>query len=161
MDIQQWEKESLAAHIHRFKTKAKRCKFTNDAAIIRIFVKGLKNAHSLAICIYEKGPQTFTDAISEVEKLNAIQQVTAMIIPPSTVNVMLNKENCCFECQELGHITQHCPHIRCYECDKYGHTVMDYPHRTPPSGTPVTHHKSHKSHHARLRHHHEDRDWQS
>ena len=44
MEIQQWENESLAAHIHRFKTEAKRCNFTNDAAAIRIFVKGLKNA---------------------------------------------------------------------------------------------------------------------
>ena len=73
MDIQQWEKESLAAYIHSFKTEAKRCNFTNDAATIRIFVKGLKIAHSIAMCIYEKGPQTLTDAISEVEKLNATQ----------------------------------------------------------------------------------------
>ena len=48
MDIQQWEKESLAAYIHRFKTEAKRGNFTNDAVTIRIFVKGLKNALSLA-----------------------------------------------------------------------------------------------------------------
>ena len=41
MDIQQTEKESLAAYVHRFKTKAKRCNFTNDAVTIRIFVKGL------------------------------------------------------------------------------------------------------------------------
>ena len=45
MDIQQWEKESLAASIHWFKTKAKWCNFTNEAATIRIFVKGLKNDH--------------------------------------------------------------------------------------------------------------------
>ena len=83
MEIQQWEKESLAAYIHRFKTEARRCNFTNDATTIRIFVKGLKNANSWATYIYEKGPQTLTDAISEVEKLNAAQQFTAMIIPPS------------------------------------------------------------------------------
>ena len=41
------EKESLAAHVHRFKTEAKRSYFTNDAATIRMSVKGLKNAHSL------------------------------------------------------------------------------------------------------------------
>ena len=104
MDVQQWEKESLAAYVHRFKTKAKRCNFTNDAATIRIFVKGLKNAHSLAARIYKKGPQTLTDAISEVERLNATQQLTAMIIPPSTVNMMSNKEDCFCQCQELGHI---------------------------------------------------------
>ena len=41
MDIQQKDKESIAAYIHRFKREAKRCNFTNNA--IRIFVKGLKN----------------------------------------------------------------------------------------------------------------------
>ena len=104
MDIQQWENESLTTYIHGFKTEAKRCNFTNDAATINIFVKGLKNAHSLATHIYEEGPQTLTDAISEVEKLNAAQQLMAMIIPPSTVNVMSNEEDYCFHCQEPGHI---------------------------------------------------------
>ena len=55
MDIQQWEKESLATYVHRFKIETKRCNFTNDTATIRIFIKGLKNAHSLATCIYDKG----------------------------------------------------------------------------------------------------------
>ena len=73
MDIQQKEKESVAAYIHRLKTKARRCNFTNDIATIRIFIKGLKNAHSLVTHIYEKAPQTLMDAISEVEKLNAAQ----------------------------------------------------------------------------------------
>ena len=100
MDIQQWENESLAAYIHRFKIEAKRCNFTNDAATIRIFIKGLNNAHNLAMHIYEKGPQMLTDAILEVEKLNATQQFTATIIPPSTVNVMAIKDDCCFQCQE-------------------------------------------------------------
>ena len=104
MDIQQWEKESLAAYIHRFKTEAKRCNFTNDAATIGIFVKGLKNAHSLAMCIYKKGCQMLTDTISELEKLNAAQQLTAMIIPPSMVNILSNEEDCCFQCQEPGYI---------------------------------------------------------
>ena len=76
----------------------------NDAATIRIFITGLKNAHSLATCIYKKGPQTLTDGISEVEKLNAVQQLTAMIIPLSTVNLMSNEEDHHFQCQELGHI---------------------------------------------------------
>ena len=67
--------------------------FTNDATTIRIFIKGLKNAHSLATCIYENGPQMFRDAISKVEKLNAVQQVTATITPPSMVNMMSNDED--------------------------------------------------------------------
>ena len=83
---------------------AKRCNFTNDATTIRIFIKRLKKAHSLATHIYEKGPQMLTDAISKVEKLNAIQQLTAMIIPPSMFNIMSHKEDCCFQCQEQGHI---------------------------------------------------------
>ena len=46
MDIQQKEKESLAAYVH-FKQEASRCKFDNDAATIRIFIKGLKNNQGL------------------------------------------------------------------------------------------------------------------
>ena len=37
MDIQEKEKESLAAYIHRFKREAKRYNFTNNVATIRIF----------------------------------------------------------------------------------------------------------------------------
>ena len=58
MDIQQKDNEFLAAYIHRFKREAKRCNFTNNAATIRIFMKGLENAHTLAACVCEKGPQT-------------------------------------------------------------------------------------------------------
>ena len=42
MEIQQKEKESLAAYTHQFKREASRCKFNNDAATIRIFIKGLR-----------------------------------------------------------------------------------------------------------------------
>ena len=42
MDIQQTDKESLATYVHRFKREANICKFNNDAATIRIFLKGLK-----------------------------------------------------------------------------------------------------------------------
>ena len=76
MDIKQKDKESLAAYIHRFKREAKMCNFTNRSTTIRIFVKGLKNTHSLAACVYEKGPQTLADVITEVEKLHAAQQLT-------------------------------------------------------------------------------------
>ena len=40
MEIQEKEKESLAAYIHHFKREASRCKFNNDAATIRIFIRG-------------------------------------------------------------------------------------------------------------------------
>ena len=75
MDIEQREKETLAVYVYWFKTETKWCNFTNNTATIKIFVKGLKNAHSLAECIYEKDPQTLTDAITEVEKLNTAQQI--------------------------------------------------------------------------------------
>ena len=93
MDIQQKDKESLAAYIHRFKREARRCNFTNNAATIRIFVKGLKNAHTIAACVYEKGPQTLADAISKVEKLQAVQQLTATLLPSSTVNAISSEED--------------------------------------------------------------------
>ena len=67
MDIQQREMESLAGYVHSFKTEAKQCNFINDTATIRIFVKELRNAHSLAASIYKRDPQTLTDAITEVE----------------------------------------------------------------------------------------------
>ena len=120
----------------------------NDVVTIRIFIKGLKNADSLATHIYEKGPQRLSNAISKVEKLNAVQQLTATIIPPSTVNMMSNDEDRCFQCQEQGHIARNCPDIRCFKCDEYGHIVMDCPHRIPPLGTPAKHHQPrlHRSH---------------
>ena len=96
MEIQQKEKESHAMYIHHFKREAKRYNFTNNAATIRIFVKGLKDAHTLATRIHEKGPQTLMDAISEVEKLQATQQLTVTLIPSSTGNVMSNEEDHCF-----------------------------------------------------------------
>ena len=91
--IQQWEKESIQAYVHRFKTEAKQYNFTNDAVTIRISVKGLKNAHTLAACIYERDPQTIADAITEVEKHNAAQQLTTTILPSSAVNMMSNDED--------------------------------------------------------------------
>ena len=43
--------------------EANRCKFDNDVTTIRIFIKGLKNAHTLATKVYEKGPQSLADAL--------------------------------------------------------------------------------------------------
>ena len=56
MDIQQTDKESLATYVHRFKREAIRCKFDNDTTTISIFLKGLKNAHTIASKVYEKRP---------------------------------------------------------------------------------------------------------
>ena len=149
MDFQQKNKESLAAYIHRFQREAKRCNFTNNAAMIWIFAKGLENTHTLAVHIYKKRPQTLADAISEVEKLQAAQQLTASLLPSSTVNVMSNKGDQCFQCQELGHIMCHCQNVCCFECDDYGHITADCPDRIPPSGTLA----QCKRHHSNTRHH--------
>ena len=67
MDIQQKEQESLAAYVHHFKWEASRYKFDNDAATIRIFIKGLKNTHTLTTKVYENGPQSLADVTREVE----------------------------------------------------------------------------------------------
>ena len=85
MEIQQKEKESLATYIHCFKREASRCKFDNDAAMIRIFIKGLRNVQTLATRVYEKGPQSLADAIREIDKLQAAQQLAATLLPSSSV----------------------------------------------------------------------------
>ena len=139
MDIQQTDKESLATYVHRFKREANRCKFDNNATTIRIFLKGLRNAHTMATKVYEKGPQTLTEAIREVEKLQATQQLTSSLLPTSSVNVMTNDQDKCFQCQEVGHMACYCPHIKCYDCNNYGHVAMDCPNKIPPSGMPAHH----------------------
>ena len=161
MDIQQKEKDSLAASIHRFKREAKRCNFTNSEATIGIFVKGLKNAHTLATYVYEKGPQALADAIKKIDKLQAVQQLTASLLPSSTVNLMSHEEDKCFQCQELGDITHHYPNVHCFECDEYGHIVVDCPHQILSSGILAHHHRQDSNNRHCTRspstHHHGDR----
>ena len=137
MHIQHTDKESLATYVHRFKWEASRCKFNNDAATIRIFLKGLKYAHTIVTKVYEKGPQTLLEAIKEVEKLQAAQQITSTLLPTSSVNTMSSDNNRCFQCQEFGHMACYCPHIWCYDCDNYRHVAMDCPDKIPPSGRPA------------------------
>ena len=161
MEIKQKEEESLAAYIHQFKREANRCKFDNDAATSRIFIKGLRNAHTLATRVYEKGPQSLADAIREVEKLQAAHQLTATLLPSSSVNIMSSDDDKCFQCHESEHMACHCPCIKCFDCDEYGHVMADCPDQIPPSGTPARHRNSHPStrHHDRSLscHNHRDR----
>ena len=145
MEIQQKEKESLAAYIHHFKRKASRSKFNNDAATIRIFIKGLRNVHILSTRVYEKGPQSLADGIREVEKLQAAQQLTATLLPPSSLYVMWSDDDRCFQCQELGHMACHCPRIKCFDCDEYGHVTADCPDKIPLSGKPARHRNTHSN----------------
>ena len=108
MDIQQTDKESLATYVHRFKWEAGISKFNNDATTIRIFLKGLKNAHTITTKVYEKGPQTLMEPIKEVEKLQATQQITSTLLPTSLVNTMSSNSDRCFQCQEIGHMACFC-----------------------------------------------------
>ena len=62
----------------------------------------------------------------------------------------VSQMDCCFQCQESGHIAHHCPSVWCFKCDEYRHIVMDCLHRIPPSGTPAHHHRLQSQH----RHHH-------
>ena len=149
MEIQQTDKESLAAYIHRFKCKANRCKFNNDTTTIRNFLNGLKNAHTMATKVYKKGPQTLADTIKEVEKLQVAQQITCTLLPMLLVNTMSSNNDKCFQCQEMGHMVCYCPHIRCFDCDKYGHVAVDCPDKIPPSGTPACHKGNTTSRHDR------------
>ena len=134
MDIQQSDKESLAAYVHHFKWEANKCKFNNDAATITIFLKGLKNAHTLATKVYKNGPQSLADTIKEVGKLQAAQHLTSTLLPPSLVNTMSTDNDKCFQCHEAGHMVRYCPHIRYFDCDNYGHVTVDFPYKIPPSG---------------------------
>ena len=164
MDIQQTDRESLATYVHRFKWEASRCKFNNDAATIRIFLKGLKNAHAIATKVYEKGPQTLAEAIKEVEKLQAAQQITSTLLPTSSVNTMSSDNDRCFQCQKISHMACYCPHIWCYNCDNYGHVAMDCLDKIPPSSTLACcrsnatnrHDRSSSRHHNHTRHSHHD-----
>ena len=108
--------------------------FHNDTATIKIFLNGLKNVHTLATKVYEKGPQSLADTIKEVEKLQATQQITSTLLPPSLVNTMSTDNDKCFQCQEVGHMACYCPHIRCFNCNNYGHITVGCPDKIPPSG---------------------------
>ena len=164
MDIQQTDKESLATYVHRFEWDTNRCKFNDDAATIRIFLKGLKNTHTIATKVYKKGLQTLTDTIKEVEKLQAAQQITSTLLPASLVNTMSSDNDKCFQCQETGHMACYCPHIRCFDYDKYRHVATDCPDKIPPSGTPACNRdhttsrqdRSSSRHHSHNRHSHCD-----
>ena len=105
------------------------------------FLKGLKNAHTIATKVYKKGPQTLAEAIKEVEKLQATQQITSTLLPTSSINTMSSDNDRCFQCQEIGHVACYCPHIWCYDCDNYRHVAMDCPDKIPPSDT-LAHHRS-------------------
>ena len=56
----------------------------------------------LANKVYEKGPQSLADAIREVEKLQAAQQLTSTLLPPSLVNTMSSDDDKCSNARTLA-----------------------------------------------------------
>ena len=138
MEIKQKDNETLSAYTHHFKTAAKPCPFDNVTVAIYIFVKGLRDAPTIASKIYEKDPQTLS------EKLSAAHQITATLTP-STVSMRSSDDNC-FVCGWTGHFGCHCPDVQCYGCYEFGHFAQDCPHKIPPSVTPCHHGRSHSRH---------------
>ena len=103
--------------------------------------KGSQGTHNIAGKVYEKNPQTLSEVIRLVEKLNTAQEVTATLSPPM-VNVMCNDDNC-YVCRKKGHIGHHCPQAQCYNCDDFRQFALNCPENIAPSGTPHNHNRSH------------------
>ena len=74
-----WKRNLLLCTYTVLKEKPRDVILQINTVTIRIFVKGLKNANSLATQIYEKGPQTLADAISEVAN---VMKTGANIVDP-------------------------------------------------------------------------------
>ena len=70
--------------------------------MIQILIKGLRNAHTLATRVYKKGPQSLAEVLREVEKLQAAQQLTATLLPSSTINVMSSDDENAFSVKNQG-----------------------------------------------------------
>ena len=96
MGIQQKDNETVAAYVHCFKTAAMQHTFENDTVAICIFIKGLWVMYTTTDMIYEKDHQALSEVIRLVEKLNAAQQLTAMLTP-SMVS-MVSNDDTCFVC---------------------------------------------------------------
>ena len=74
---------------------------------------------------------------------------------------MSREDEKCFQCEELGHMACHYPHIQCFDCDEYGHIAADaqtkYHHQVHwPATRSIT---LYTRHHTRSTsgHHHRDR----
>ena len=130
----------LGACIHCFKTEAERCDFNNDTAAIHIFIKDLKDTYNIAEKVYKRDPQTLSEVIRLVEKLNTIQQVTD-IVSPSMVNMMSNDDNY-FVFRKKGHIGCHFLWAQCCNSNDFGDYAQDCFKKIAPLRTPHHHNRS-------------------
>ena len=62
----------------------------------------IKNAHTIATKVYKKGLQTLAEAIKEVEKLQATQQITSTLLPTLLVNTISSDNDRCFNVKKLA-----------------------------------------------------------
>ena len=69
---------------------------------ICIFVKGLWGEHTSTAEIYEKDPQTLSEVIRLVEKLNAVQQLTAKLAP-TMISIKCN-DDIYFVCRQMDYL---------------------------------------------------------
>ena len=76
-----------------------------------------------------KDPQTLSEVIKLMEKLNTTQQITATSSPPMVNMMSPNKR--CFFCGNIYHIGCKCPDTQCYNCNNFGHFAQDYLEKIP------------------------------
>ena len=103
----------------------------------------------------KRTPQTLSEVIKLVEKLDMAQQVRATLSPPR-VDMMLS-DNRCFVCGKTGHIGHLSPNMQCYNCDGFGHLAQNFSEKILLSGMPHhhdmmtfrSHSQSHYSHDCR------------
>ena len=81
MEIQQKDIEALTAYIRHSKTAAKQCTFDSDTAQSEFSLKDFEMQTMPQLKFTKKDPQTLAEVIRLVEKLNAAQQITAMLTP--------------------------------------------------------------------------------
>ena len=138
MEIQQNDKDTLASYIHYFKIAAKKCAFDNDIVVICSFVKGLRDAPSIASKLYERTPKLWLMSSDLLRCSVQHTQLTATLTP-SAVS-MMSGNNRCFVCEWTDQFGCHFLDVQCYCCVKFGHFAEDCPHKIPPSGT-LCHHR--------------------
>ena len=134
-------------------TRAKRCDFNNNATIISIFVKGLRDTHNIAGKVYEKDLQALSEVIKLVEKLNTAQHI-APTLSSLMVSMMSNDDNCLFAERKALLV------VNALRCSAITMMILvislkNVPQKIALTGTPHHHNISHP--HSSSNHSHRDR----